>query len=67
MNEYYVYVILDPIIDGEFTYNDIEFNNKPFYIVYGKNNRIKQHLYKREINRKCYKSSKIKHILKLDI
>lgn len=45
---YYVYAILDPNEDYE---NEI-FNKKPFYIGYGSKNRLKEHLHKRELNRK---------------
>ena len=61
--EYYVYAILDPNNKGNFTYDVYNFNYIPFYVGYGKNNRIKEHLYKRELNRKCHKSSKILSIL----
>jgi len=43
--------------------DDIKIDKKPFYVGYGKNNRIEQHLLKREMNRKCFKSCKIKSIL----
>ncbi len=59
---YYVYAILDP---NEYYDFDI-FKNKPFYIGYGSKNRLKEHLYKRELDRKCHKSCKIKSILKND-
>lgn len=63
MLEYYVYVIMDPRLKVEYIFNEFKFDYFPFYIGYGKNDRIKHHLYKRELSRKCYKTSKIKSIL----
>jgi hypothetical protein len=60
MMEYYVYAILDPRKE----INNIIFKYEPFYIGYGKNNRINEHLnHKRELNRKCHKSSKVLSII----
>lgn len=63
MENYYVYLILDPSEDYFISIDDIKIDKKPFYVGYGKNNRIEQHLLKREMNRKCFKSCKIKSIL----
>jgi hypothetical protein len=62
-NNYYVYIILDPLENYEFSIGDLKFNSKPFYIGYGKNNRVNEHLHKRELNRNCHKSCKIKSII----
>jgi hypothetical protein len=63
MKEYYVYAILDPNILTNIKYNELVFTNQPFYIGYGKNNRMDNHLHKKEMDRKCHKSSKIISIL----
>jgi hypothetical protein len=66
MEDYYVYLILDPNEDYSLSIENISIYNKPFYVGYGKNNRMEQHLLKREMNRKCFKSCKIKSILNND-
>ena len=63
MENYYVYLILDPSEDYFLSTDDISIDKKPFYVGYGKNNRIEQHLMKREMDRKCFKSCKIKSII----
>jgi hypothetical protein len=63
MKDYYVYLILDPNEDYSLSINDVSIYKKPFYVGYGKNNRMEQHLLKREMNRKCFKSCKVKSIL----
>lgn len=63
MNIYYVYALLDPLKPGDYNYDYLEFKFEPFYIGYGKNNRIYQHFNKRELSRKSHKSSKIKNII----
>jgi hypothetical protein len=63
MNNYYVYIILDPLENYEVSIGNFNFNNKPFYIGYGKNNRVNEHFHKRELNRKCHKSCKMKSII----
>ena len=44
MNNYYVYVYLDPRKQGIYKYDNFEFNYEPFYIGKGKNNRCNRHL-----------------------
>ena len=41
MNNYYVYVFLDPSKEGNFKYADIVFKYEPFYVGKGVNDRIK--------------------------
>jgi len=70
MNNYYTYLYLDPRKNGNYKYyHDDEifiFNNEPFYIGKGKNNRDKHHLYlaNNENTHNKYLTSKIKKILK---
>lgn len=56
--EYYVYAILEPN-NKKLVCDKYNFEHTPFYIGYGKNKRINEHLGKREMNRKCHKTSKI--------
>jgi len=44
MNEYYIYAYLDPRKFEKFTYKNINFINEPFYIGFGKKERIFSHL-----------------------
>lgn len=60
---YYVYVYLDPRKKGSFIYEDILFENEPFYVGKGYGLRINEHLYKSSLKRKNHKNSKIKKIL----
>lgn len=70
-NEYYVYCYMDPRKPGKFFYNGLDFCFlwEPFYIGYGKGNRIKSHFSNFELtnserihhNRK--KNNKIKKII----
>jgi hypothetical protein len=62
MNNYYVYIYLDPRKNGKFKYHDLEFDNEPFYVGKGINSRHLTHLNtKRSINNPI-KVNKIKKI-----
>ena len=49
INRYYVYAYLDPREAGKFTYLNIEFNYKPFYIGKGSGNRKNFHLWQAKV------------------
>jgi len=63
MNEYYVYIYLDPRKKGKFIYGDLEFEYEPFYVGKGKGDRIYRHLhlYKSDYTNE-YKYNKIRKI-----
>lgn len=74
---YYIYVYLDPRKRGEFNYEEYSFNNEPFYIGKGKDNRAFDHL--KEVEKKhhrnaakcnkiiaIYKENKIPIVLKIE-
>ena len=60
MNDYYVYVYLDPRKKGIFTYGDLKFDYEPFYVGKGKGSRYLRHL-KSKTNQ--IKVNKIKSII----
>lgn len=67
---YYVYVLLDPCIEGDFVYEELTFKNEPFYVGFGKNKRSSFHtnhvkkLIKNSLKIKGLKNIKIAKILK---
>lgn len=63
--KYYVYVYLDPLKPGQYHFGKFHFNHEPFYIGFGKNNRIDVHVYESKITKhKSFKHNKILKILK---
>lgn len=44
MEEFYVYIYLDPRKPGHYKYGEFEFDYEPFYVGKGKNNRFLDHL-----------------------
>ena len=65
-DDHYVYIYLDPRKSGNFIYNDLIFNEEPFYVGSGRKYRKRYHLYETE---KCHKNKpkffKIKKIKSL--
>lgn len=63
MNNYYLYVLLDPRKPGLHKYQDLEFSFIPFYVGISKHeNRFVEHLNESRKNRKSYKCNKIRKI-----
>lgn len=60
---YYIYIYLDPLKPGNYTYQDFSFDYEPFYVGRGKNNRYKVHIQEYKLNSKSNKNSRIKNIL----
>lgn len=44
MFSYYVYIYLNPLKEGKFSFGKHQFDYEPFYVGKGKNNRINVHL-----------------------
>lgn len=67
MNNFYVYVLLDPRTEEKHEYyiDDIKicFDYKPFYVGKGKRWRIGQHFSKYNLKKNTYKNNKILNIL----
>lgn len=65
MNDYYVYIYLDPRFPGNYQYQDISLNYLPFYVGKGKGNRLFYHL--KEIRYKITKNSNLhkRHLISL--
>lgn len=61
---YYIYIYLDPRINGVWGYNELTFSNQPFYVGKGKGRRLKEHLFNSSLKRNNAKNQKIKVILK---
>ena len=63
VNEFYVYIYLDPRKPGIYEYGDYKFDYEPFYVGKGKGYRLYEHLYCRD-KYNNYKTNKIKSIYK---
>ena len=51
INQFYVYVYLDPRKPGKFKYGKYEFGYEPFYVGKGYNQRFKIHLKESKLNK----------------
>lgn len=67
MNNYYVYIYLDPRKCGIFRYENFIFDNEPFYIGKGTKNRHLKHLHYSSRDKNLLKINKIKKIKQLNI
>ncbi len=66
MENFYVYVYLDPRKKGKYQYGDLSFSHEPFYIGRGSNHRVYDHLYPSRLKiSHTYKSNKIAKLLSL--
>ncbi len=63
MENYYVYALLDPRVEGQWNYQEKVFEFEPFYIGKGRGKRINCHTLTSCLSLKSSKSSKIKAIL----
>jgi len=63
MNDYYVYVLLDPRKPGKHNYGKYTFEYEPFYIGKGRLKRLKQHYNPGELSKNTLKNTKIKAII----
>ena len=62
MDDYYVYVYLDPTKPGNYSYGEFVFEFEPFYIGKGRNHRSRIHLLK--VKRGNYKNLPKSHVIK---
>ena len=60
--EFYVYVLLDQRTSGIWSYNDISFKNKPFYVGIGKGYRMTAHFTPYNLKKKSIKNNIINSI-----
>lgn len=61
--DYYVYVYLNPLSAGVFTYEELSFNYEPFYVGKGKGNRMYNHVAEAKFRNKTDKHRLILEIL----
>ena len=70
LNDYYVYVYLDPRKPGSFTYGDLFFDFEPFYIGEGRGDRDTQHLrdlFSFKGKKKTHKNNTLKAIVRQNL
>lgn len=66
-NIFYVYVYLDPRKKGDFLYENFSFENEPFYVGKGCNNRYLEHLCPSKLKCKNFKNKKINKLISLGL
>lgn len=64
LSEFYVYVLLDPRMPGNFKYGRWTFKHEPFYVGKGCGHRIEAHFYPSSLKVRSYKANKIRKIIK---
>ena len=64
---FYTYVLLDPRYPGNFNYQNISIDYKPFYIGKGMKNRISRHLCKHNVKKSTHQYRTINKLLKLGL
>ena len=64
MNNYYVYVYLDPTKPGIYNYGNVGFPWEPFYVGKGKDSRLYDHLTELNLVSNSHKNNRIKSIFK---
>lgn len=62
--DYFVYIYLNQLKEGEWRFKEYVFNYQPFYVGKGKKKREKSHLYPCNLKNKSYKNNIIKKIIK---
>ncbi len=62
MDDFYVYVFLDPRKPGSYTWNGLVFDCQPFYVGKGRGRRWKRHFTQKELAKNNPKSNKIQSI-----
>lgn len=62
--DYYVYIYLNQLKEGVWSFKDHIFEYQPFYVGKGKKKREKSHLYPSSLRKKSYKNNTIKKVLK---
>ena len=63
INNFYVYILLDPRKPGVYEYGEYKFDYEPFYVGKGKDNRYHEHLRENSLKKNSYKNNKIKIII----
>ena len=64
MINFYVYIYLNPFIEGEFCYDDLKFSFEPLYVGKGVGNRYRTHIYDKYLKKDTIKNKMLKEILK---
>ncbi len=62
--DYYVYIYLNQLKEGIWSFKDHTFEYQPFYVGKGKKKREKSHMYPSNLRKKSYKNNTIKKVLK---
>jgi hypothetical protein len=66
INNFYVYIYLDPRKPGKYCYEEFEFEYEPFYVGKGRRTRYLDHLKDLDKDNNTIKTGKIKHIMALN-